>query len=250
MSEFKSFQQLRDEVVAAHRFEDHPFFRALEHGEGMTREEFVQTQMQIFFAVVYFSRPMAVLAARLPRAELRRNMLKNVFEEHGEGDDAQTHEHTFLTLLMRLGVDRATLDAEALWPEVRAYNAILTATSTHDDVLTATAMYGMIEDLFGKSSAHHAEAIVRHGWLPEDQMIHYGLHEVLDEEHAEDFYALLRGPYAESARARYQIEQGLRLGAYALMELYRGLYAGRTRRWQREVRGPHSLAEGWYLPTE
>ena len=58
---------------------------------------------------------------------------------------------------------------------------------------------------------------------------------------------MLRAPYAESARSRYQIDQGLELGGYLFLRLYEDLYRQRQRRQLREVPGPHSLADGWYM---
>jgi hypothetical protein len=105
----------------------------------------------------------------------------------------------------------------------------------------------MIEDLFSGISADIGRSIVKRGWLREEQVVHYPTHEELDVEHAEGFYRLVEPLYGEHPRHAYQIEQGLELGAYAFMALYEGLYRARGRRALREVRGPHSLADGWHL---
>ena len=49
---------------------------------------------------------------------------------------------------------------------------------------------------------------------------------------------------------RYYIEQGLELGAYSFLQMYRGLYDARSRRVFREINGPHSRADGWTLPDD
>ena len=214
---------------------------------GMSREDFIATQIQFLFAVVFFSRPMAALAGRMPRPELRVSLLANVADEHGDGDLSLCHERTFLLLLSRLGVTPAMIEKQALWPEVRAFNTALTGLCTLDDLYTAVAALGMIEDLFAGISAELGRAIVSRDFLPLDQLVHYRAHETLDVEHADGFYKLLDQPYAAAPRHAYQIEQGLELGAYLLLRLYQDLYAARARRWTRPVGGPHSLAEGWYL---
>jgi pyrroloquinoline-quinone synthase len=106
---------------------------------------------------------------------------------------------------------------------------------------------GVIEDLFARISARIGRAIVDRGWLPEDQIVHYATHERLDVEHAEGFYAQLRGPFARHPRHAYQVTQGLELGAYAFLRLYEDLWRARGRRTRRDVRGPHSLSDGWHL---
>lgn len=223
-----------------------PYFAALSDGT-FSREDFVETQVQFLFAVVFFARPMAALAGRIGRPELRLSLLENVSDEHGHGNLRLSHERTFLTLLERLGESPESIERRALWPEVRAFNTTLAGVSVMDDLYTAIAAFGIIEDLFAKISATLGRAIIDRGWLDERSIVHYATHEKLDEEHAEGFYRLLRGPHDGHPRHAYQVEQGLELGAYVFMRMYEDLYRARARRAYRAVRGPHSLADGWYL---
>lgn len=223
-----------------------PYLAALREG-SLIHADFLETQIQFLFAVVFFSRPMAALAGRMPRPELRLSLLNNVADEHGDGNLSLCHERTFLMLLSRLGVTTGMIEKRALWPEVRAFNTALVGLCTLDDLYTAVAALGMIEDLFSGISAELGRSIVARDFLPAEQLIHYRAHELLDVAHADGFYQLLDGPYAAAPRHAYQIQQGLELGAYLLLRLYQDLYAARGRRWNRTVGGPHSLAEGWYL---
>jgi pyrroloquinoline quinone (PQQ) biosynthesis protein C len=233
-------------VKAQHPIDENPYFIGLRDG-SFTRDDFVETQVQFLFAVVFFSRPMAALAGRIPRPEQRVALLENISDEHGHGNLRLSHERTFLALLARLGVTPADVDARPLWPEVRAFNTVLAGVGTLDDTLTGLAALGVIEDLFAKISSTLGRAILDRGWLPEDQIVHYATHERLDEEHAEGFYAQLRGPFARHPRHAYQVTQGLELGAYVFLRLYEDLWRARGRRTRRDVRGPHSLSDGWYL---
>lgn len=231
-------------IKAAHTIFDRPFFSALS-ANAFSREDFVETQIQFLHAVVYFSRPMLALAARLPSAAWRAPLLENADDEHGAGDFTRTHEQTFLALLRVLGVEAPQIDERAMWPEVRAFNTALMGACALDDPLTGLAMLGMIEDMFAGISGFLGEAIIMRGWAAREELVHYCVHEQLDLEHAEDFYRPLRAAWDTSARAAYQITQGLELGAYIFMQLYDGLFAARARRVTRDVRGPHSLADGW-----
>lgn len=225
---------------------ENPYFVALRDG-SFAREDFIETQVQFLFAVVFFSRPMAVLAGRLPRPEQRLALLENVHDEHGEGNLSLSHERTFLALLRAFGVSPDDVDARALWPEVRAFNTVLGGLCFADDCLTGLAALGIIEDLFSGISGRIGGAIVERGWLGAGELVHYDAHEALDVSHAEGFYRVIEGPFAAHPRHAYQITQGLELGAYAFLRMYEDLYRARRRRWTREVRGPHSLAEGWHL---
>lgn len=224
-----------------------PYLVALRDGT-MSREDFVETQIQFLFAVVFFSRPMAVLAGRLPRPEMRLSLLSNVRDEHGSGDLSLCHEQTFLALLSRFGVTLDDVDQRALWPEVRAFNTTLAGLCNLDDTMTAVAALGMIEDLFSGISAEIGTAILSRGWLEKAQLVHYTTHETLDVEHADGFYRELDAAFELHPRHTYQIEQGLELGGYVFLRMYEDLARNRSRRWLRPVRGPHSLADGWSLP--
>ena len=223
-----------------------PYLQEL-HAGTLAREDFVETQIQFLFAVVFFSRPMAALAGRVSRPEDRVAILDNIADEHGHGRLRFSHEATFLQLLGRLGVTAADIERRALWPEVRAFNTALAGLCLLDDVPTALAALGMIEDLFAVISARIGSGIVARGWLAPGEVVHYATHEKLDEEHAAGFYRPLEAVFSQHPRARYQIEQGLHLGAHLLVNLYAQLLAHRSRRWLRAVGGPHSLCDGWHL---
>jgi pyrroloquinoline quinone (PQQ) biosynthesis protein C len=228
---------------------ENPYFQSLRDG-SMTREQFVETQIQFFHAVIFFSRPMAALVGRIPRPQMRLALLENLGDEHGGGRLTVCHENTFIELLSRLGVERSDVDSRAMWPEVRAFNMALLGTCALDDVYTGMAALGMVEDLFAGISAEIGQGIVARGWLKRDEIVHYTTHEGLDVAHAEGFYASLHEPYERHPRWRYQIQQGLELGAYVFLRLYEDLYRAGDRFELREVRGPHTISDGAWLEPE
>lgn len=208
-----------------------PYFEALRRRE-FARDDFVETQIQFYFAVIFFPRPMAALAARIPTHELRVEVLRNVWEEHGEGNVSLTHATTFREFLHRLAAVRPEeIERRALWPEVRIFNTTLAGACVLDDYLISCGMMGMIERMFCEISSWIGHAVVGNGWLPAERMIHYDLHEKLDVKHSDDFFAVLRSSWETgTAHERYAIEQGLRLGATVFHGLYEGLYRARARR--------------------
>jgi pyrroloquinoline-quinone synthase len=230
-----------EQIVAARNASANPYFRALEDG-SFTRDDFVETQIQFYFAVVFFSRPMAALAAKIPHAEQRVEILRNVWEEHGEGRRSFMHGTTFLELLHRLGgITPQDVEDRALWPEVRAFNTVLVGACVLDEYLVGASVLGIIERLFADISTWIGRGIVRRGFLAESQLIHYDLHEKLDHRHSDDFFALLRPTYARGGQDAYVIEQGLELGAYVFLRLYDDLWRARTRRVSCAGHGNHGL---------
>lgn len=234
-----------DRVLAESNHLASPYLSALANGE-LSKDDFLATQGQFYFAVVFFSRPMAAVAAKIPDAKRRTEVLRNVWEEHGEGTTRDTHGTTFLEFLERVGgVTPAQVEAQVLWPEVRQFNTTLTGACVMDEYLVGVGVMGMIERMFADISAFIGNAVVERGWLERERMIHYSLHAELDVRHAADFFDVVRPEWnanaGEGSRAdRYAIEQGLRLGAHAFMALYEGLWRARERRW----RIPGSLGHG------
>jgi pyrroloquinoline-quinone synthase len=229
---------LIEAVLEESGYRENPYFRELASG-GFSREDFLETQYQFYRVVTFFSRPMAALAAKIPTPELRLEVVRNLWEEHGEGDPARVHGTTFLELLARLRPEAprplaVALEERSQWPECRVFNTLLIGVCGLDEYLPGVGVMGIIERMFAEISAWIGRGIVTRGWLTEERMIHYSLHEELDLKHSGDFFAILEKSWDRSARARYEIEQGLRMGALAFNQLFDGLYRARARRAMRE----------------
>src|SRR5881396_3870005 len=161
-------------------YTDNPYFVALKDG-SFEKDDFVETQVQFYFAVDFFSRPMAAVAAKIPEAHRRMEVLRNVWEEHGEGDAKMAHGTTFLLFLERLAeIDATDVAKRARWPEVRIFNTVLVGAAVLDDYRVSAGMMGMIERMFADISSWIGRAVVARGWVPRDRMIHYTLHEKID----------------------------------------------------------------------
>ncbi|MCA8970431.1 MAG: iron-containing redox enzyme family protein [Planctomycetes bacterium] len=235
-------QDVIERLLAEYDPRINPYFTALERThtrgdsddgseDGFDKDDFLETQIQFYYAVVFFSRPMAVLAAKIPSAELRTEVLRNVWEEHGEADPSHRHGATFLELLHRLGgIEKRDVESRVLWPELRAFNTTLIGCCTLDDWEVGAALLGIIERQFADISAILGRNIVRLGWIQEDRLIHYKLHAELDIKHSQDFFDVLAPAWHDSTIAAYKIEQGFRLGAHVFDRLYRDLYHARRRR--------------------
>lgn len=228
-----------DELVAAvlkdSGFMKNPYLTELQSG-GFGYEDFVETQLQFYWAVTFFNRPMSALAAKIPNAELRVAIVRNVWEEHGEGDVSLMHGSTFVTFLSRLYKQdtqavMAQLDKRPLWPEVRLFNTLLSGVCVLDDYVVGAATMGIIERMFVEISCCIGHSVVERGFVAREDMIHYNVHEQLDVRHAADFFQVLEPVWNEGVEQRGRIEQGLRMGALAFDQLYARLYRERARRW-------------------
>lgn len=227
----KTMMELVDEVLEEVNYKSNPYFTSLED-KTFDKDDFIETQKQFYYAVTFFSRPMGVLASRIPTPQLRLEIVRNFWEEHGEGDFSQIHQTTFAELLNRLGeVKLDTVEGTHLSPYVRVFNTVLAGTCTLEDYRIGVAMMGMIEHMFSDISGIIGRNILKNEWLTEENMIHYNVHEVLDIKHSKDFFDILVKDWDESDHNKYLIKQGLELGAVIFNNLYRDLYENRTKRY-------------------
>lgn len=226
-----NLNDLIERVLKDTNYYDNPYFVNLRE-KTFAKEDFIETQIQFFYAVIFFSRPMAALAAKIPTPELRLEVLRNVWEEHGEGSLTQAHGKTFLEFLNRIGgVSEQDVGLRGLWADVRIFNTTLSGVSVLDDFVVAVGTLGMIERMFSDISAWIGRGVIENQWLAAGEMIHYKLHQELDIKHSADFFKIIESPFQKSAENRYLIEQGLRLGATVFNNLYFGLWERRKTRW-------------------
>ena len=131
---------------------NNPYLEALSNGT-MTLECFRRTQEQFFFAVTFFPRPMAALVGRISDPRQRLDILHNLVEEHGEFQEQFFHHTTFQQFLRTLGSQPEKLDSMFLWPALRAFNGVLTASCVLDELEVGVACMGIIEYAFAGISA-------------------------------------------------------------------------------------------------
>jgi pyrroloquinoline-quinone synthase len=206
------------------------YFTSLRDGT-MSREVFVRSQKQFFFAVRYFSRPMAALMARMPDSASRQGLIHNLSEEHGfddEGgradfDPALAHDLTFLDFLRTLGIGAAEMAREREGPEVRAFNAGLMGACMMERSETAFGCMGVIEYAFADICERIGREVVERGWIAADELVHYKLHAQIDKRHAADFFAVVEGAWHRNAAARVAVEDGILLGLHLFNRLYEDL---------------------------
>ncbi len=234
--------KLIEEILLESGFEKNNYFKSLNDG-SFEKEDFIETQIQFYYAVIFFSRPMAALAAKIPSPLLRLEVLRNVWEEHGEGDHNKIHAATFLEFLLRVGaVKPAQIEERTLWPEIRIFNTTLAGACVLDEYLIGCGVLGMIERMFCEISSWIGTSVVKRGWLSSENMVHYNLHKDLDIKHSQDFFNVLQPSWDQNPENHYLIEQGLRLGATVFNGLYEGLYAQRKRRLYKSLPRPNSIA--------
>jgi pyrroloquinoline-quinone synthase len=202
------------------------WFIALQDG-SMSRESFVRSQQQFFFAVGYFSRVLAALTARLPTAYERQVLVHNLAEEHGfdEADPAKgirthlAHEQSFLLLLQNLGVNRKEMISVEPQAPVQAFNLALLGACSMESPGFAFCALGIIEYAFADISSLIGKVILERGWLVEGELVHYCLHAAIDKRHAAELFQAAEC-WAQSAEPSADMLLGLKFGRYIFDRLF------------------------------
>jgi len=189
----------------------------------MDKEVFKKAQSQFFFAVDYFSRPMAALVARLPLHSDRIDIIENIVEEHGNFCKEKYHANSFKAFLQTLGKTKEELDVLSPSAVVNMFNYTLMGICAQEDPLIAIACNGIIEYAFSDISALLAEKVVERKWVTKDKLVHYNLHADLDKKHAEEFFKIIE-PSMDDKEKQDKIIIGLKLGVYIFNRLYEDLY--------------------------
>lgn len=213
--------KLADSYIKKNGIMNSPYFQNLASGK-MSQQEFRKSQEQFYFAVAFFSRPMAALISRISDPFLRLDILHNIVEEHGDFDSEKFHKTTFEKFLKTLGSSVDTLIQSQPGSEVHAFNSALMGVCMADPVETAIACNGVIEYCFATISALIGKACIANGWIKEGELVHYCLHAELDIRHSQEFFQLLE-PHLQNPDKRRDIEAGLELGVHLFDRLCKGI---------------------------
>ncbi len=211
---------------------DNEYFTALRQGT-MSRAAFSETQKQFFYAVGYFSRPMAALVARIPDSGARSALIHNLADEHGFEDHGKppaafdpqlAHDRTFLRFLGTLGVTLQEMGGLTERAPVRAFNAGLMGACVAEPIEVAFGCLGGIEYAFADISALIGHVVVERSWVSSEQLVHYKLHAEIDKLHAAEFFQSTAEAWAGGGAGRANVENGIQLGLYLFNRLYVDLY--------------------------
>ena len=199
-----------EHVLVQSNIVNNPYFTDLSNSK-MSREKFIASQAQFYFAVSFFFRPMCILLARVLNTKARMAILKNIIEEHGEMQEGKFHENTFKDFLSLLDYSADDFKCLEMGSGVKNFIDTVTITCQEKPIETAIACMGMIERAFADLARIIAKGVIKNHWLTKEKLIHYNLHEQLDIEHAADFFGIIEPSWALPHKQEL-IKEGLTLG--------------------------------------
>ena len=206
------------ELIKSSPIQSQPFFISLLNGM-MDKEHFKETQIALLDAVEFFSRPMFIISSKLDSYEDRYYLVKNILDEHGDGEIEKAHGNTFRKYLISLGATENQIKNRNPSKDVLKFNNILMECSLNRSVMRSVAMMGIIEQRYSKISAIIVKEILKKKWINKNSLHHYSLHEELDVEHAQGFYNIIKDGWKD-INSKEEIKKGLSLGNSMILNLY------------------------------
>lgn len=185
----------------------------------MDKERFKETQIGILDAVEFFSRPMFIISSKLDSYEDRYCIIRNILDEHGNGEIKKAHGNTFRQYLFSLGATEKEIKNRKPNQAAVKFNNILMECSLNSSTMRSVAMMAIIEERYSKISATIVKEILKKKWISKENLYHYSLHEELDVEHAQGFYNIIKGGW-EDVNSKEEIKKGLSLGNSMILNLY------------------------------
>lgn len=190
--------------------------------QEITLEKFQKTQLDFYDAVIFFTKPMFVIASKLNSYKQRLIILNNIMDEHGDGELSQTHGETFKQYLLLLGVYEEEILNRKQNKATKTFNEMLLKKAKKKGTCFSLAMMGIIEDRYVGITNLLSEYLIKNKLLNKDKLIHYKIHKDLDIEHADSFYNLIRKDWSKPEK-RSDIEKGLVFGNNLILNLYSNL---------------------------
>jgi len=213
----KFIQELKEKTPIL----DQPYFRSLNNGD-MSKEKFKKTQVCFYDAVLFFSRPMFIIAGGLNSYKDRNIILENILDEHGYGIIENSHGNTYRKYLLSLGINDEQINSRTPTKATKGFNKTLMETALKRKKEISVSMMGIIEERYAEISQVLIRAVIKNGWLNKKKVTHYKLHEELDIQHAKGFYKLISPGWGKSFKKK-QIQRGLILGNELIIGLYNDL---------------------------
>ena len=198
--------------------EKNQYFSKLIKGK-MTFETFQRSQLDFYDAVIFFTKPMFVIASKLNSYQQRLIILNNIMDEHGDGELTETHGETFKKYLFSLGILKKEIIHRKQNKAAIVFNNSLEKKAKEESTCFSLAMMGIIEDRYTAITKILSEQLLKNHWLDQNTLTHYKVHEELDVEHAESFYKLIRNHW-ENIEKRTKIKEGLVFGNDLILNLY------------------------------
>ncbi len=186
---------------------NHPFLQRLQDGRFNKKQlRYFAEQYSVYCR--YFPRLLAAAAANIPDDETRAAIIKNLWEEHGEGNLNKSHRVLFYRFAAGLGLSVEDLDKVTPLPTTRKCCETLIHLCHNGSFLESLGALGPGTEFFTNEEYRIiAEGLIKYDFFTEEDLEFWTVHISLDEIHyAEIVGALI--PWTKPLENRNLIKKG------------------------------------------
>jgi pyrroloquinoline-quinone synthase len=194
-----------DELKKQYPHSNNIYFSLLK--QGVSKSWLHATQSPFLYAVEGWSNVLINILSKLSSSEQRIVILRNLNDEHGNGDIKKCHTYTFTQFL------KSTIDTSAPPPRAKCVDNFITSIMETQDVVKQLSIVGIIEYIYAYLSIEIGICCSKLNIKNE----HYKEHTKLDIEHALDIFRLLQKSFPERLD---DIKQYMTHGITIFMDLF------------------------------
>jgi pyrroloquinoline-quinone synthase len=173
-----------EERTAPYNLLSHPFYQAWSHGD-LTRDDLRAYAVEYWRHVSAFPTYLSALHSRLPDAELRREVLRNLSEEEGtDSPTARPHSDLWMDFAEGMGATRSDVESHTVQPEMTALlNTFRSAMADPTPAAAFAALYAY-ESKVPAIAVTKAEGLAAHYDADAATARYFTLHQTADVAHA------------------------------------------------------------------
>lgn len=215
------FEELEEEI-RAHPALNHPFLEKFRQGK-LSLDRIRLFARQYYLYSRWFGRYISAIVANMPDEYPRAFLIKNLYQEHGEGNPDNTHPAMFRRFMRALRLDSQEIEETEPLPEMRLFIHEYLLISRECHFLEAMGALGPgTESIVPYIYRPIYEGLKKEPSLKGDDIEFFALHMTLDIEHSANIKeALLQ--YAEKEQNQRLIRQGAMAALSARTVLWNGL---------------------------
>ena len=181
-----------------------------------SHEELYEVAKRFYHIIYNFPRFIAAVIANWDDTIERMPLVENLFEEHGRMNKQKIHVKTYLDYLGEMGLDVNKIKDSAPTPATISYVRSVLNTCTQEKPIEALGVIGIIEDIVHRVSAVIGQT-TKENKKEIEEVSHFGEHEVLDDQHSKEIYAMIK---INSKEDEFLAMRGLTMGAFYHHQLY------------------------------
>jgi len=221
--ELQAFLSALEERIARYDLLCHPYYQAWTAGQ-LTRDDLREYASDYYQHVAAFPTYLSALHSRLEDGEVRRAVLRNLYEEEIDG---RAHTELWLDFAEGMGADRAAVRERKTLAEVKQLVADFHRVAREGSAAEALAAFYAYESQIPRVAKQKADGLAQRYSADAKTCGYFELHQFADVEHAQVWHELLS---AEVAAHPEQAEKALDAAESAAKSLWHALDGMEARR--------------------